>query len=89
MLYSLTTTALKVLEPQDEDRPYLFTGGLFDASNTVYIRFSDTGGAVAMIWRDGNNHLRLNVPKGVTVYAYTDAGTAKLAVLKEGCSWAV
>lgn len=83
MYFSLTTTAARVIEPADYDRQFLISAGIFDAANTVLLRYLESGSPDMMIWRDGNNSLRAIIPAGRSVYAYTDAGTAKLSVLKE------
>ena len=83
MQCSLTTTAQEVVRPDSASRRILFTGALFSTAVYIALRFTNAGPAEALLSVNGVTAIRLTVPAGVSVHAYTDAGTALLAVSKE------
>lgn len=80
--HSLTTTKLKVIETEDDDRKYLLCSGLFDGCAVVYVRIGDAGDADAILAKEGTTAMELAIPSGRPVYAWTNAGTAELCTMK-------
>lgn len=82
MKYSLTTTPQTVVQPASVDRTMYFSAGLFSTATAVYIQPQGTKNAKLILDSDASSMARMFVPKGVSIEAYTDAGTADLAVSK-------
>lgn len=82
---SLTTSALKVIDPASADRVFLISAGLFSTAVAVYLALGNEREPDVILSSGGSTHTRLFVPAGTTVYAWTDAGTAELALLKQSC----
>lgn len=87
MKYSLTTTPQRVIEPQDYPRVFLFSAALFSTGVAVYITPSETKSVQLVLSAAGTTQGTLLVPKGVSLDAYTDAGTAELVVSRAACPW--
>ncbi len=87
MQYSLTTTAKDIWQAHSHDAIVKFSAGKFASSATsVYIRPVNTLNAWIILNAAGKSSDQIMVPHGVQLEAYTDAGTADLAVLKLCCS---
>ncbi len=86
MLYSLTTIAIEVLAPDSNDRLVKFSAGKFSTAVSVYIRPVNTKNAWLILNAAGKSSDQILVPHGTQLEAYTDAGTADLAVLKTCCT---
>ncbi len=86
MLYSLTTTAVEVYAPQSADALVKFSAGKFSTAVSVYIRPVNTKKPWLILNAAGRSSDQIMVPHGTQLEAYTDAGTADLAVLKTCCS---
>lgn len=82
MKYSLTTTAQLVVEAKGYDRLMRITAGKFSTAVAVYLRYPNTQNIMALLDSDANSKVDIPVPAGRRVEAYTDAGTADLAVIK-------
>lgn len=85
MKYSLTTTAKVVVQPASTDRRMRFSAGNFSTAVAVYLRFPGTQNVLLILSASGTTTDMLLVPANATLEAYTDAGTADLAVTKETC----
>lgn len=87
MLFALTTTAKEVLPPDSSDRMIKFSAGKFASSATsVYIRKVNTLNPWLILNAAGKSASELLVPHGTQLEAYTDTGTADLAVVKTCCT---
>ncbi len=86
MLFRLTTTAIEVVRPSSHDGLYKFSAGQFSTAVSVYIRPVGTLSPWLILNAAGKSEATLMVPHGTQLEAYTDAGTADLAVLKTCCS---
>ena len=87
MLYALTTTAKEVVAPDSSDRRIKFSAGNFASSAaSVYIRKVNSKNAWLILNGAGKSSDELTVPHGTQLEAYTDQGTADLAVLKACCT---
>lgn len=87
MLYAITTTAKEVVAPDSSDRMIKFSAGKFASSATsVYIRKVNTLSPWLILNAAGKSDASLLVPHGTQLEAYTDTGTADLAVLKTCCT---
>lgn len=82
MKYALTTTAKLVVESKGYDRAMQFSAGNFSTAVAIYLRIPNTANVLAILDSDANSKCMLPVPAGRRVEAYTDAGTADLAVVK-------
>lgn len=82
---SLTTAALKVIDPSSADRFFLISAGLFSTAVVVYLALGNERDPDVILSANGSTHARIFVSSGTTVYAWTDAGTAELATLKQSC----
>ncbi len=89
MKYSLTTTPKTVVESTSVARVMRFSAGLFSTAVNVYIAPQGTKNVIVILNTGGATHTMIAVPAGVNLEAYTDAGTAELAVTKEECSMRV
>lgn len=78
--YNLTTTELKIIKSEDEDRTFMFTVGVVATAIVAYIRIGDVGDADFALRKAGRTMISFMVPKGRPVFAWTDAGTAELFV---------
>lgn len=85
MLYALTTTAKEVYAPQSADAMAHFSAGNFSTAVSIYIRPVNTKKPWVILNAAGKSDTSLVVPHGTQLEAYTDAGTADLAVLKTCC----
>lgn len=85
MLYALTTTAKEVYAPQSDNAVIRFSAGNFSTAVSVYIRPVNTKKPWIILNAAGNSDITLMVPHGTQLEAYTNAGTADLAVLKACC----
>ncbi len=83
MLYSLTTTPLAVVSPASADRVIQLSAGKFSTAVNVYITPPGSKNVQVILSANGTTKARLKVPHGTSLEAYTDAGTAELAVTKE------
>lgn len=81
--HSLTTTELKIIKTEDDERKYLFSSGKFSTAVLVYVRVGDVGDADVILCSTGTTALQYNVPAGRPVYAWTDAGTGELCTAKQ------
>lgn len=81
--HSLTTTELKIIEPDNDDRKYLIAVGARAASVRVYLRMNDTGDADFIFARDGAALVRLVLPAQRPLYAWTSTGTATATTMVE------
>ncbi len=81
--HSLTTTALRIIEPTGFDRMYRISAGKFSTAVVVYLEVGNKGEADVILSANGSTQTTLFVPRGTEVQAWTDAGTAELAVLKQ------
>lgn len=82
--YSLTTARKVIIDPTSVDRRFLLSVGLFSTAVAVYIAIGQ-GSDVDLIHSSGGTTLVIiSVPAGATVEAWTDAGTAEIATLKQG-----
>lgn len=87
MLYSLSTTRKTIVEPASVPRVMRFSAGLFvSPAVNVYIAPPGTKNVIVILNSGGATHTMIAVPAGVTLEAYTNDGTAELAVTKEECS---
>ena len=86
MKYSLTTTPKTVVESASVPRVIRFSAGLFATAVNVYLAPPGTKNVIVILNTGGMTHTMIAVPAGVTLEAYTDTGTAELAVTKEACS---
>ncbi len=87
MLYALTTTAKEVLAPDSNDRMIKFSAGNFASSAaSIYIRKVNSKNPWLILNAAGKSADQLIIPHGTQLEAYTDQGTADLAVLKTCCS---
>ena len=86
MLYSLTTTAKEVVAPSSADQIVKFSAGKFSTAVSVYIRKVNTLNPWLILNAAGKSAGELLIPHGTQMEAYTDAGTADLAVVKTCCS---
>lgn len=80
--HSLTTTASQVQESGERDRDFLLSAHEFDGAVSVYVRLQSAGDPDAVLSLQGTSMVRLSLPKGRRLYAWTNAGTAKLVVSK-------
>jgi hypothetical protein len=85
MKYSLTTTPQRVIEPQDYPRIFLFSAALFSTAVAVYIAPQGSKSVQLVLSANGTTQGMLSVPNGVSLDAYTDAGTAEIAVMRSPC----
>jgi hypothetical protein len=85
MLYALTTTAKEVYAPQSDGAIIRFSAGNFSTAVSIYIRPVNTKKPWVILNAAGNTDISFMVPHGTQLEAYTDAGTADLAVLKACC----
>ncbi len=87
MKYSLTTSALLVLESRQCDRMISFSAGNFSTAVSVYLQWANTRNVFGILNAAGKSQMTARIPAGNRVEAYTDAGTADLAVAKmaAGC----
>lgn len=85
-MYSLSTTAKEVCAPLSQDALYRFSAGNFSTAVSVYIRKVNTKSPMLILNAAGVSSAEIVVPQGIRLEAYTDAGTADLAVLKTCCS---
>lgn len=76
--HDLTTTELKVIESEDEERKYLISIGKRSASLQVYLRIGDVGDPDLIFAYHGYARERITVPKGRPLYAWTTNDTAEL-----------
>lgn len=86
MLYNLTTTAKEVYAPQSKDAIVKFSAGNFSTAAMIAIRPVNTKKTWLLLNAAGKSSDQILVPHGTQLEAYTDAGTADLAVLKVCCS---
>ena len=87
MKYSLTTTPLRVVDPQDYPRTIHFSAATFSTAVAVYIAPEGTKSVQLVLSANGSTQGTLVVPKGVSLDAYTDAGTAELVTSRNPCPW--
>ena len=85
MLHALTTTAKIVVQPSSVDRKINFSAGNFSTAVAVYIRTPGTKKVQLILDSDAKSKDSLIVPAKTSLEAYTDAGTADLAVTKQQC----
>lgn len=78
MEHSLTSTAAQLYRSEDEERELLLSAGLFDGAVDVYVRTGDVGGAHVVLSKDGQTMITYKLPAGRPLFAWTNAGTAKL-----------
>ncbi len=86
MLYSISTTAVEVFAPQSQNAYVKFSAGKFSTAVSVYIRPVGTQNPWLILNAAGKSADQMWVSHGTQLEAYTDAGTADLAVLKTCCS---
>lgn len=90
MLFALTTTAKEVVAPSSADQIVKFSAGKFASSATsVYIRKVNTANPWLILNAAGKSADQLLVPHGTQLEAYTDTGTADLAVVKTCCTTSI
>ncbi len=89
MKYSLTTTRQTIVESASVARVLRLSAGLFSTAVNVYIAPQGSQNVIVILNSGGATHTMIAVPAGVNLEAYTDAGTAELAVTKEECSMRV
>jgi hypothetical protein len=82
MKYSITTTPTTIVDSASVDRILLFSAGVFSTAVAVYIQPQGTKNVQIILDGVATSKAKLFVPKGVSIEAYTDAGTADLAVSK-------
>lgn len=75
---SLTTTEIKIIESEDEDRVFMVAGSEYDGCDSIYIRRGDVGEADFALMRGGTTSGPINVPRQRAVYAWTSEGVAKI-----------
>ena len=80
--HSLCSTHLQIMEAQSERRRYMFSAGLFDGCEAIYVRLNDAGDADFILDANGTTIVEVNVPGKRRIYAWTDAGTAELCEAK-------
>ena len=84
---SLSTTAAEVYAPRSQDTIVRFSAGNFASSAaTVYIRPVNTRKPWILLEKTGTTSIKMIIPGGTQLEAYTDSGTADLTVLKECCT---
>ena len=86
MLYAITTTAIEVVPPSSHDQICKFSAGKFSTAVSVYIRKVNSKNPWLILNAAGRSASELMVPHGTQLEAYTDAGTADLAVVKTCCT---
>lgn len=82
MKYSLTTTALLVVDSRSCERWISVSAGNFSTAVSVYLRWAGTKNVLEILNAAGKSQKTLKVPSGNRIEAYTDAGTADLSVHK-------
>lgn len=80
--HSLTTTVAQIIEARDVLREFIFSAGLFDGCEVVYIRLNDAGDSDLILEANGTTITSMRVPGKRRVYAWTNAGTAELCEVK-------
>ena len=80
--HSLTTTETQIIEAEGERRRYIFSAGLFNGCEAVYVRLNDIGDPDFILDANGATIVEINVPGKRRVYAWTNAGTAELCEAK-------
>lgn len=86
MKYSLSTTPLLVVDSNDEDRAVQISAGNFDTAVSIYLVWAGTKNVIEILNAAGKSAVSMRVRAGNRIEAYTDAGTADLAVRKTCCS---
>lgn len=85
MKYSLTTSRQTIIDSASIDRVYVLTAGVFSTAVAVYISIGRGSPVDVILSSGGTTHVHLAVPANTEVEAFTDAGTAELAVMKQTC----
>ena len=80
--HSLAITETQLIEAESERRRYIFSAGLFDGCEAIYVRINDVGDADFILDGNGSTIVEINVPGKRRVYAWTNAGTAELCEAK-------
>jgi len=83
MKYSLTTTPMVVVDSKSYDRMMHISAGNFSTAVAVYFRWAGTQNTVFILSSNANSKQGIAVSAGRRIEAYTDAGTADLAVILE------
>ncbi len=84
MQYSLSTTALLIVDSEPCDRWVSLSAGNFSTAVSVYLRWAGTKNVIRILNAAGLTQMTLRVRAGNRVEAYTNAGTADIAVNKVG-----
>ncbi len=86
MLFALSTTAKEVVAPSSADQIVKFSAGNFSTAVSIYVRKVNTKNPWLILNAAGKTSDELMVPHGTQLEAYTDAGTADLAIVKVCCT---
>jgi len=85
MKYSLTTAAQTVIMPQGYPRIVLLSAALFSTAVAVYVKPQGSNSVQLVLSAAGTTQGMLYVSAGVTLDAYTNAGTAELVISRAPC----